>query len=462
MLHALLLISLCGAPKAPGDAPVVGYAASIDKLASLLPFFEKAGTRSVLLRPENWKTDAHVLIDVDVTSLDALKLNGIDATGPLTRGQVGDAAMSCVRIANLDAYRKGCDAKLARLGEVFEKVESGVSVYATRDPIGRVMAAYTVQGKDSCALNGHGRSVETLLPMLAKATSKPATAPAWNLTSKVPGALQFVIPGGATTGVAAMNVKELELTVDARVKNAPFAQFAGGGASPFGAFRSSGAMAVFRGRVSKAQVPTLVEQVVRFMPGGAGLLPVAKQVAPYVTGNTAVLLSHVKVSQGLRTREARMFAVKAALLAEVSDAAAVKTLVDSLDGGLLRFAQGSLLVSLEGNVLVVANDESARAKAVAALASANGKQLHGLEFDIEPKAVAKGLQQVPLLEAVQAPELAALVAASTELGPLLVASEKINGWLDSASDATHVGKLVWQLDAAKFAADAGVSDAGVP
>jgi hypothetical protein len=458
MLHALLLISLCGAPKAPADAPVVGYVAALDKLSSLLPFFEKAGTRSVLLRPENWKTDAHALIDVDVTSVESLKAAGIDASGPLTRGQVGDATMSCVRIANLDAYRKGCDAKLARMGDVFEtvlKTDSGVSIYATRDPIGRVLAAYSVLGKDSCALNGHGRSVEALFPMLAKATARPATAAAWNQLSKVPGPLQLVVPGGATTGVAALNVKDLQLTLDARLKNAPFAQFAGGGASVLGAFRSSGAMAVFRGRVNKAQVPTLVEQVVRFMPGGAGLLPVAKQVAPYLTGNTALLLSHVKVSQGLRTREARLFALKGALLAEVSDAAAVKTLLDAIDGALLRFPQGTLSVTLEGTVLVVANDETARGRAVAALATASGRQAHGLEFDVEPKAVAKGLQQVPLLEAVQAPELAALVAASTELGPLLVGSERINGWLDSAPDATHVGKLEWLLDAAKYVPDAG-------
>jgi hypothetical protein len=96
---------------------------------------------------------------------------------------------------------------------------------------------------------------------------------------------------------------------------------------------------------------------------------------------------------------------------------------------------------------------------VAALASASGKQAHGLEFELDPKAVARGLQQVPLLEAVQAPELAALVAASTELGPLLVASAKLGGGLDSTAEG-HVTKLTWLLDAAKFVDP--VPDAGVP
>lgn len=461
MWSLLMAMTVAAAPKAPADAQVIGYAPAVDKLGALVPFFEKAGTRSVLARPENWKTDAHVLLEVDFTNAEALKSAGVDATGPLTRAQVGDATMSCVRISNLDAFRKGCDARLARLGDVFEKVEGGVSVYGARDPIGRVMAAYTVAGKDSCALNGHGRSVEALFPMLAKATSKPASGAGWAMTSKVPGVLQLVMPSGAPSGVVGLSGKELELTIDGKTKQAPLAQLSGGGASPFGSFRPGG-MAVVRGRVAKAQLPTLVEQVVRVMPASSVLLPVARAVAPYLTGNTALLLSHVRVGSGLRTREARFFALKGALVAEVSDAAAVQPLLSALDPAVLKFGQGALSVTLEGNVLVVSNDAETRARAVAALSSASGRQQHGVEFEIDPKAVAKGLQQVPLLEAVQAPELAALVAASTEVGPLLLASSSITGWLDSASDAQHVSKLVWTLDAAKFAPDAGVTDAGVP
>lgn len=456
-----MMIMAGPAPKAPAGAQVVGSAPAIDKLGTLVPFFQKAGTRSVLVRPENWKTDAHALLEVDFTSVEALRAAGIDASGPLTRAQVGDATMSCVRILNVDAYRKGCDARLIRMGDVFEKVEGGVSVYGSRDPIGRVMAAYTVLGKDSCALNGHGRSVEALFPMLAKATAKPASGAGWTMVSKAPGVLQLVLPSGTTTGVVGINAREFDLTLDARTKNAPFAQFAGAGPSPLGVFKASG-MAVIRGRVSKAQLPSLVEQVVRVMPNGAGLLPAAKALAPYLTGNTALLLSHVRVSQGLRTREARFFALKGAALAEVSDPAAVQPVISAIDQGLLKFPQGALSVSLEGNMLVIANDQDVRARAVAALANSSGKQLHGVEFDVDPKAVAKGLQQVPLLEAVQSPELAGFVAASSELGPLLLASTSVSGWLDSAADSQHVAKLVWTLDEAKFQPDAGGDlDAGV-
>ena len=105
-------------------------------------------------------------------------------------------------------------------------------------------------------------------------------------------------------------------------------------------------------------------------------------------------------------------------------------------------------------MLIVSNDPEVRARALTALKNAAGKQLHGVEFEVDPKLVAKGLQQVPLLEAVQTPELAGLVAAGTELGPLLLASERVSGWLDSAS-GVHTSQLVWRLEAAKFAPDAG-------
>ena len=251
-----------------------------------------------------------------------------------------------------------------------------------------------------------------------------------------------------------LTAKDLVLTADGRVKGAPLAQLAGAGLSPLGAFTSPG-MAVLRARVAKAQVPGLVEQAVRYFPGSATLLPLAREAAPYFTGNAAVLLSHAKVTTGLRTREARFFALRSALLVEVSDPTSLAAMLAKLDPKTLSSREGTLSVSLEGTMLVVANDPEVRARAVAALASAAGKQNHGVEFEVDPKLVARGLQQVPLMEAVQAPELAGLVAAGTELGPLLLASERINGFLDSVAGGIHAARLVWQLDAAKFTPDAG-------
>ena len=274
------------------------------------------------------------------------------------------------------------------------------------------------------------------------------------MAGKLPGVVQVIGPAGNTPGVMALSAKELTLTADVRVKGAPLPQLGGGGTSPLGAFTAAG-MAVIRARVAKAQVPGLVEQAVRLFPGAATLLPLAREAAPYFTGNAAVLISHAKVTTGLRTREARFFALRSALVVEVSDPAALGALLARLEPKGLSFREGTLSVTMEGAMLVVANDAEVKARAVAALATAAGKQNHGVEFEVDPKLVARGLQQVPLLEAVQAPELAGLVAAGTELGPLLLASERISGFLDSVAGGQHAARLVWQLDAAKFAPDAG-------
>ncbi|MFO0600271.1 MAG: hypothetical protein U0228_33485 [Myxococcaceae bacterium] len=452
-----LLLSGAPPPKSP-EASVVGVVPQLSQATSLVPFFTHAGTRSVLLRPEAWKNDAHPLLELDVTDPDALARAGLDAKGPLTRALVGDVTAGCVRIANLDTYRKAVDARLARQGDVFEKMEGPVSIYGTRDPIGRVLAAYSVLGKDSCALNGHGHSVESLFPLLAKWTSKAPTAPGWTAAGKSAAPLLLVLPSGAPSGVVSVAAKEFELNLDARLKSAPFAQFAGAGPSPFGQFRSPG-MAVFRGRLAPAQLPSLVQQVVRAFPNGQVFAPLAPELATLLTGNTAAVVSHVKVTNGLRTREARFFALKWALVAELTDPAKVAALLATLDPGVFKLREGTLVAAVENNVLVVSTDADARSKALAALATSSGKQAHGFEFEVDPQAVAKGLQQVPLLEAVQAPELAALVGASTELGPLLQASTSVSGWLDSGAGG-HSGVATWKLDEAKFSADAGVSDGG--
>lgn len=454
MSLSLLLISVLAAPKAPTDSEVMVYLPKIEAASQLLPFFNAAGSRAPLLRPESWRSQAHPLIEVDLTSKEALALVGIDAATSLTSARLGDASVACVTVSDVDKYRKAADAKLARLGEVFEKIEGGVSVYASRDALGRVLAAYSLQGRESCAISGHGRSVEKQFSLLAQIVQKPVTGPGIAIATKVPGVVQVLAPSGSQYGVVSLNSKELTLTADAKSKGLPLAQLAGGGASPLGAFATSG-MAVVRARVAKTQVPSLVEAAVRQFPGGAALLPIAREAAPLFTGNAALVLSHAKVTTGLRTREARFFALRSALVAEVSEPAVAAALLEKLDSKLLTFREGSITVALEGSMLVVSNDAEVRARVVTALKSAAGKQVHGVEFEVDPKLVAKALQQVPLLEAVQTPELAGLVAAGTELGPLLLASERVSGFLDSASGGVHTARLVWQLEAAKFAPDAG-------
>lgn len=454
MYFSIVLISVLAAPKAPADAEVVAYLPKIEAASQLVPFFTAAGSRAVLLRPESWRSQAHPLIEVDLTNKEALALVGIDVNASLTSSRLGDTSVACVTMSSVDLYRKAADAKLARLGEVFERVENGVSIYASRDPLNRVLAAYAVHGKESCAISGHGRTVEKQFGMLAGVVTKAATGPGYTIASKLPGVVQLLAPSGSQHGVISLNAKALALTAELKSKGLPLAQLAGAGVSPLGAFSTSG-MAVLRARVAKTQVPSLVEAAVRQFPGSAALLPIAREAAPLFTGNAVVVLSHVKVTTGLRTREARFFALRSALVAEVSDPVAMAALIEKTDPKTFTFREGTLNVGLVGSMLVVSNDADVRARVITALEKAPGKQAHGVEFEVDPRLVARALQQVPLLEAVQTPELAGLVAAGSELGPLLLASERVSGFMDSASGGVHTGRLVWQLDAAKFAPDAG-------
>jgi hypothetical protein len=118
--------------------------------------------------------------------------------------------------------------------------------------------------------------------------------------------------------------------------------------------------------------------------------------------------------------------------------------------------EGQLTVEVLGDTLLLANEPGARAGLVAALATAAGSQAHALEVVLEPPRLAGGLAQVPLLEAVRTPELAGLVAASAELGPLLLASSAASLWLDPVGKAGHAGQARWVLDPARFPVDGGV------
>lgn len=455
MLLSFAMVLVLSAPRAPAGAELVTYVPKLDAVDQVMPFFTAAGTRSVILRPGAWKGEAHPLLSVDVTSRDSLSGAGIDPAGALTLSKVGDRVVSCVSLSDAALYSKLCDEKLARLGTPFTQQEGGATVKASRDPLNRVLAAYVVQGKESCAISGNGLTVEKQLGALAKTLTKPATGAGFTLASQLRGVGTFVVPGGAQSGAVAVAGKGLALTLDGRSKGLPVAQLAGPGTSPYAAFAPDG-MLVVRARFAKSQMPMVLDEVARRIPGGGALGSAAKLLAPMLTGNVALFVSHVKVTSGLRSNEARFFALRLAMLAEAEDAAAAKALVEGVDPASLAARGGKLELGASGATIFLSNDPSVKDAALGALASAAGKQAHAAEATMDPKLLARGLAQVPLLEAVQAPELAGLVAAATELGPLLLASEKVNGWLDlGTAPGQHRGQLTWTLDAAKFATDAG-------
>lgn len=451
MLLALTVTALLSTPRAPADAALVTYVPTLNALSSLLPFFDAAGTRSALLRPSGWRAEAHPVLEFDVTDAASLEAAGIDPKSSLSVSRLGDSSVSCVTLKDVKRYVERSKERLARLGDVSTKQEGAVTVVGARDPLNRVLAGYVLQGSESCAVAGHGRTVEKQLPELAKALGKAAKGPGFSLAQGLPGAAQVVVPRGSPFGALTLVGDGLTLTANAKAKGLPVAPLAGAGSSPFAKLEPAG-LAVVRARLAPSSLAPVLEQVLREVPNARPLLPLVAQAAPLLTGNVALYAAKVKVTQGLRSREARYFAVKHVLLAEVKDAAAVQALLDAAKLSALSSREGTVELGLSGTTLYLANDTAARDAALKALGGAAGKQAHAGEAVVDPRLVADGLSQVPLLEVLQAPELAGLVAAATELGPLLLASKRVSGWLDPAGPGQHRAQATWQLDAEKFPA----------
>ncbi|MFP2929064.1 hypothetical protein ACLESO_28460, partial [Pyxidicoccus sp. 3LG] len=186
---------------------------------------------------------------------------------------------------------------------------------------------------------------------------------------------------------------------------------------------------------------------------------VADAVAKQLTGNMLVNMDNVQVRGSLRAPEARFFAVRQALAAEVADAAAVKSALEPLgnfpgakalaDGYVLAVKGGSVFVRQKGKQLVVGNDEAVTQATVAALPETGAKLERAADFTLDPKRFARGLDQVSLADVLADEQLAALFAVSSELGPLLERSERITGWMDSAPGGAHRFSLTWTMPEAK-------------
>jgi hypothetical protein len=183
MLPTVLLLAVLSAPRAPAGSTVVSYVPRIDGMAPLMPFFRAAGSRSNILRPETWASDAHALIGLNLLDAEALERTGIDGTQSLTRSQLGDALITCVTLKDVKRYRDSCDEKLQRQGEVIDRKESGFVFRTSQDPLGRVLGAYVVSGKESCAINGHGHSIDKQLVPLAKLLSSTASGIGFTLAA---------------------------------------------------------------------------------------------------------------------------------------------------------------------------------------------------------------------------------------------------------------------------------------
>jgi hypothetical protein len=184
---------------------------------------------------------------------------------------------------------------------------------------------------------------------------------------------------------------------------------------------------------------------------------VTRAVAERLTGNVLVVADSVRLRPNLRTPEGRFFAPRQAVAAEVTDTAAMKSALAPLakfpgakateDGYTLDVKGGTLFLRLKGRQLVVGNDEEVTRLLLAAVPREGAALPHAVDFTVDPKRLANGLNQVSLMDVVSDRRLAGIFTMGLEMGPLLARSERISGWLDSASGGGHRFSTVWTLPA---------------
>lgn len=463
MISTLLMAAcVAAAPKGLADAELITWAPKAGEVSTLLPFFTRAGQGSVMVSPASWRESVHPVLEFDVTRPESIAAVGIAVNEGLSLSVRGPISVGCHGVADGPVFEAACRKRLERFGTVFKADAEGVTTLGARDGLNRVQAAVLIKGKEACAVAASGQTVEKLLPDVLKQLGKPLSGPHLKAAAELPATQYFLFPERPAAANApfkgwatlALSSKADTLTVDAKSKGAPVSQLQGAGTSPFAALAVPG-VATLKLRLSKDQLPGLFDQLFPSFPGGRTLTPAAKELAPHLTGNVAVVFSRVKVTSGLRSPVARFFAARMVVLAEASDPKAAQALVDAIDPKALAFKEGTLSAGLAGSVVMLSNDGDAKDAVVAALVTSAGSQKHGAELDVDPKALAKALAAVPLLEIVQSPELSGVLIAATELGPLLQLTNRVRGWLDSTSATTQRAQLTWTLDAERSAPDAG-------
>ncbi|GHG67992.1 hypothetical protein [Comamonas sp. JC664] len=460
MLSSLVLaatLAAAPAPRTAASAQTLVHVPKVDALTGLAAFMERAGQHAALLRPAAWRSELHPFLVIDPTRPQSLSELGLDPSGPATVSMREDGRVSCMRVSDAKVFQEKAAAAITAAGGTDAKptTRQGVTTLHVERDMGGSMG-YALKGKEVCAFGAIERGGAALLKESVRLVGK-TPAPDARL-GKLPG-VAYVVSGTTVVGLdgTANGLQAEGVTTKLRLP-----AFQAKGTSPYAAAKLDGLL-FSRASVSPAGVTDTVDTMRSVLQALCTACPkdslhsMAKAVAKQLTGNLLVNMDHVQVRGSLRSMTTRFFAVRQAVAAEVKDAAAVRSALAPLsqlpdvkvlqDGWLLPLKGGNVLVRLQGKHLVVGNEETVTQATVAALTDASAKQERAVEFAVDPKKVARGLSQISLSDILSDELMAALFAASSELGPLLARSERITGWMDSAPGGGHRVSMNWVLPA---------------
>ncbi|AKJ00702.1 hypothetical protein ATI61_120101 [Archangium gephyra] len=468
MFALVLAASLAAAPapRAATASATVVHIPRLDAIQGVTAFLDRAGQHAALLRPIVWYAELHPWLSLDPSQPEALAGLGIDPSGPVTVSLRANGRISCTRLKDPKLFQdKAAGVLVSGSGktEVKPTTSGGVTtVSIPRESGGH--AGYALKGQEVCAFattgggfvdDGQGAAMVKEASRLVGKAPKPDAR-----LGQLPGSVYVLLPGRGM--VVGMEGSATELRLEGTATQLPLPPFQTTGTSPYGTMKSEG-MLFSRARVAPAgveqavgSVRALVQQACPACPP-AEVSSVARAVSERLTGNVLVMVDSVRSRPNLRTREGRFFAPRQAVAAEVTDAAAMKTALAPVakfpgvkpleDGYALDVKGGTLFVRLKGKQLVMGNDEAVAQSLLGAVPQTGAKLPHAVDFTVDPKRLANGLNQVSLMDVVSDQQLAGLFTVGLELGPLLARSERISGWLDSTGGG-HRFSTLWTLPAA--------------
>lgn len=450
---ALVAVALLSAatPRPARNADIVVFAPRLDRIDGVAAFFNHAGDYSALLRPGNWAEDAHPFFPLDVTRPASLSALGLSPSGPLTVNLLGDDHVACFEVKEPALVASRTQAALSGIGEIQRGKSGGLAWIGARR--GSALSAGSItRGRDVCAFDS-ARSGEARLKDTTAAIGSPPKNPLLSQALALPGAVFAAVKHVAL----ALSGEANRLNVEGRTD-----------ALGVGLSRSSNVYSAMpmegvlfmRAHVEVGSRDRLAHVVAGWVQQLDPELPrheveeLAATLSPLMTGDFAVRLDRIEPGSSFRSRPEQLFALKGAALAGLSNVDSARSALGRItrwpgarasdDGFVLRASKGELRVGFVGGQLFVANDQAAAKNLIGKLSPKTAAMKHALELSVEPKAIAHALSRISLADILSSRELAALFAASTELGPLLAASEGIAGWADPAgSDARF--HVEWRL-----------------
>lgn len=439
MLAPLALLALAASP-APRVLPDADVALDVPSLTAAKPelsFFSRAGQRSAVLDPRSWSADLHPLVPLDVTRPESFTAAGLDPNGPSSWSARGDLKLTCSALADAQRFTQLADARLKTLGEPWiakaESAELRGAQVAGQVEVGYVIAAHT-----ECTASGPGAE-RTLRYAARWLTSRwPSTPNVRGLSGRV-----FAISPQAVAGLSGTADT---LKVDGRGDRRIALEATHLPTYPLpssGLFRARGTFLPAALAHSARQALAL-----RCVPCSRPHLDALERaLAEGLTGEALVRVDRFEPVGGLSTTAGQFTAMRLASVARVKNSAPIRAALDALgsregsgppDRWRLPMRGGSLELGLSRDALYVANDPTARDRALAA-ATSRAPPSHALEFAVDPSLIASGLGRISLLDAISDRQLAGAFAFATEAVPVLRGTRALSGWADPAGSSLRFG-----------------------